>query len=84
MTTERFKVTGMTCDGCVGNITKALKAIHGVSDVNVSLAAGEAAVQFDERLASLDQFKAAVQRTGYGVDGTTATHSHEGKHGCCG
>ena len=42
MQTELLKVTGMNCDGCTGNVTKALRAIAGVSDVKVSLAAGEA------------------------------------------
>jgi len=33
MQTEHLKVTGMTCGGCIGNVTEALKAIAGVSDV---------------------------------------------------
>ena len=44
MQTEHLKVTGMTCGGCTSSVTKALKAIAGVGDVNVSLAAGEATV----------------------------------------
>jgi len=74
----------MTCGGCISNVTKALKAINGVGDVTVSLDAGEATVQFDERLASPEQFKSAVQRAGYGVDATNAAHSQKGKGCCCG
>jgi len=33
---------GMTCGGCIGNATHALKPINGVRHVDVSLAAGEA------------------------------------------
>lgn len=84
MQTELLKITGMTCGGCIGNVTKALKAINGVGDVTVSLAAGKATVQFDERLASPEQFKSAVQRAGYGVDAADAARSREGKRGCCG
>lgn len=84
MRTERLTVTGMNCDGCTGNVTKALRAITGVGDVKVSLAAGEAAVQFDERLASPEQLKSAVRHAGYGVDGTEPAHSHHGKSGCGG
>ncbi len=84
MQTELLKVTGMTCGGCAGNVTTALKEIKGVSDVNVSLAAGEAAVKFDERLTSPAQLKSAVQHAGYGVDAADAAHSHQGKGGCCG
>jgi len=74
----------MTCGGCVSNVTKALKAINGVGDVTVSLDAGEATVQFDERLASPEQLKSAVQRASYGVDDTNAARSHKGRGCCCG
>ncbi len=84
MQTELLKVTGMTCGGCISNVTKALKGVNGVSDVNVSLAAGEATVKYDERLTSPEQLKLAVKDAGYGVGGTIAAHSHKGKSGCCG
>ncbi|MBI4195636.1 MAG: heavy-metal-associated domain-containing protein [Betaproteobacteria bacterium] len=84
MQTQLLKVTGMTCDGCASNVTNALRAITGVSDVKVSLAAGEATVQFDERLTSPQQLKSAVRHAGYGVDGTPPVHSHHGKGGCRG
>ena len=61
MQTETLKVTGMTCGGCTSNVTQALKAITGVGDVTVSLSAGEATVQYDERLTSPDLLKSAVK-----------------------
>ena len=70
MQTEHLKVTGMTCSGCTSTVTHALKAISGVGDVNVSLAAGEATVQYDERRTSPEQLKSAVKGAGYGVDTT--------------
>ena len=84
MQTELLKVTGMTCGGCTSSVTKALKAIAGVGDVKVSLSAGEATVQYDERLTSPDQLKSAVKGAGYGVDATNAAHSRQSKGGCCG
>lgn len=84
MQTELLKVTGMTCGGCTSKVTHALKAIPGVSDVNVSLSAGEATVQYDERLTSPGQLKSAVKGMGYGVDGSAAARSHRSGHGCCG
>jgi len=83
MQTEHLKVTGMTCGGCTSKVTHALTAIHGVGDVVVSLPAGEATVQFDERVTSPDQLKAAVKGAGYGVGVTDAAHRHESKGGCC-
>ncbi|MEQ1934494.1 MAG: heavy-metal-associated domain-containing protein [Fimbriimonadaceae bacterium] len=84
MKTEHLKVTGMTCSGCISSVTQALKAVSGVSDVNVSLAAGEATVQFDERLTSPEQLKSAVKGAGYGVDRPNTTQRHQGKGSCCG
>jgi copper chaperone len=84
MQTELLKVTGMTCSGCTSKVIKVLNGVNGVSDVNVSLAAGEATVKFDERLTSPEQLKSAVQRAGYGVGGANTNHSHQGKGGCCG
>jgi len=84
MQSELLKVTGMTCGGCISNVTKALKAINGVGEVKVSLSAGEAAVQYDERLTSPEQLKSAVKVAGYGVGVSNAAHSNQPKGGCCG
>ena len=84
MQTELLKVTGMTCGGCTSNVTHALKAITGVGDVTVSLSAGEATVQYDERLTSPDQLKSAVKGAGYGVNTTNTAQKPQGKRGCCG
>ena len=84
MQTEHLKVTGMTCGGCTSNVTDALQAIEGVDDVKVSLAAGVATVQYDERLTSPDQLKSAVKGAGYGVDVANFAPSQKTKGGCCG
>lgn len=84
MQTELLKVTGMTCGGCTSNVAHALKAIPGVGDVNVSLADGEATVQYDQRLTSPDQLKSAVKGAGYGVDVSNAARGRKSKGGCCG
>ena len=84
MQTELLKVTGMTCGGCISTITHALKAISGVRDVDVSLSAGEATVEFDERLTSPEKLKSAVKGAGYGVDTPNAAQKPQGKGGCCG
>jgi len=68
MKTEHLIVTGMTCGGCVNSLTQAMKAITGVSDVNILLATGETSVQYDENLASSDQLRLAVENAGYGIE----------------
>lgn len=84
MQTERLNVTGMTCGGCTSKVAHALKGINGVSDVNVSLSAGEATVQYDERLTSPDHLKSAVKGAGYGVNTTDTAQKPRGKGSCCG
>jgi len=83
MQTEILKITGMTCGGCISNVSKALNAVSGVENVSVSLAAGEATVQFDERLSSPDQLRSAVKGAGYGVDATGAAQGRQSKRSCC-
>lgn len=84
MQTELLKITGMTCGGCTSNVTNALKTMPGVGDVKVSLSAGEASVQYDERVTSPDQMKSVVEGAGYGVDIANSVGSHKSKGGCCG
>ena len=83
MQTEIIKVTGMTCGGCTNTITRALVAIDGVHNVNVSLAGGEAKVDFDENMTSPEKLIAAVQEAGYGVNEDIREQKIEGKSGCC-
>jgi copper chaperone len=40
MTTQTYRVTGMTCGHCAGAVTSELKALDGVTDVDVDLVAG--------------------------------------------
>ena len=83
MQTELLKVTGMTCGSCTANVTQALKATAGVGDVKVSLSAGEATVQYDERLTSPDKLKSAVEGAGYEVGVTEPSPNRQTKTGCC-
>jgi Cu+-exporting ATPase len=62
-----FPVTGMTCASCVRRIEKALTKVVGVQEANVNLATEKATVVYDPGTAQPEQFKAAVERAGYGV-----------------
>jgi len=68
MKTEQLIITGMTCEGCVNSLTRALKSVAGVSDVTVLLSTGETSVQYDENLTSPEQLKSAVENAGYGIE----------------
>ena len=84
MQTETLKVTGMTCGGCVDVVTRALVAVDGVHNVNVSLANGEAKVDFDEHMTSIDALALAIEKAGYGVaEMNDDAPKTVGKSGCC-
>jgi copper chaperone len=59
-----LRITGMTCNGCVRHVDKALRAVSGVSTVEVSLAEGQAKVVHDDP-APLSALIAAVHSAGY-------------------
>jgi copper chaperone len=84
MQTEILNLTGMVCGGCVEIVTRALVAVDGVHNVNVSLANSEAKVDFDENMTSIDQLNFAVEEAGYGLAEIKAdVPKTEGKSSCC-
>lgn len=65
MTTTVLKVGGMSCQGCVKNVTQVLTALPGVAKAEVSLEAGEAAVEFDAAVVSRAALLGAVEDAGF-------------------
>ena len=60
-----IKVGGMSCQGCVKNVTGVLMALPGVHSAEVSLEAGEARVVFDATQVALPALKAAIEDAGF-------------------
>ncbi len=60
-----IKVGGMSCQGCVKNVTGVLSALPGVAEVSVSLEAAEAKVRFDPAAVSIVALKSAVEDAGF-------------------
>jgi copper chaperone len=58
------KIKGMSCDHCVMAVTKALKEIHGIKDVQVDLAKGEATFDEEEPV-DMDIVRAQIAKAGY-------------------
>ncbi len=80
-----LKIAGMSCGHCTSKVEQALQAVPGVSHVKISLAAGEAELQYDEQLTSPNQLKAAVEEAGYRVDSADTTQKSQNKSACgCG
>jgi copper chaperone len=65
MSEIRLKITGMTCEHCVRAVTKALKAVPGVTDAEVTLQPGQAIVYGE---AALPELIAAVTTEGYSAE----------------
>jgi Cu+-exporting ATPase len=65
METTELKVDGMTCGSCVASITKALKRVPGVEDVQVDLPSGIARVTGEHAGQQLAAFLAALSDAGY-------------------
>jgi len=58
-------ITGMTCNGCVKHVDQALRAVPGVSAVEVVLAGGHAKVVHDPERSPVSALVAAVEDAGY-------------------
>lgn len=66
MQTTILEVKGMTCGGCVRSVERVLKAIPGVSAVDVTLADGKVRVDFEGAPTPV-QFRQAIEGAGYEV-----------------
>ncbi len=60
-------VDGMTCQGCVKNLTGILQALPGVSNATVSLEEAQAEITYDPQMVQPPQFKAAIEGAGFDV-----------------
>ena len=61
---KTLKIEGMMCAHCVAHVQKALAALDGVSDVNVQLEGGVAAVTLTKDVPD-EQLMNAVKEAGY-------------------
>ena len=60
-----IRVEGMSCQGCVKNLTGVLAALSGVGEVSVSLDEARATVSFDAERISREQLCAAIEDAGF-------------------
>lgn len=60
-----FKITGMTCGGCVFAVRKIITRLPGVSKADVSYEKSRALVTYDPKLVTTAQMIAAIKTLGY-------------------
>lgn len=63
----RLKVGGMSCNHCVGRVTKALEGVDGVTKVKVDLEIGEATVKGKADKINQDALMRSLLKLGYEV-----------------
>ncbi len=62
-----FTVTGMTCQGCVQSVERAVSSLDGVIVARASLEPGVLKIRFDEGRTSTKHLADAVRSAGFGV-----------------
>jgi copper chaperone len=65
MSEVTIKVEGMTCAGCVRNVSKVLKALPGVNGAHVSLERESATVEYDPEQVDAVTMRQAVEDAGF-------------------
>lgn len=63
-----IRIGGMSCQGCVKNITGVLSGMAGVSSVEVSLEAAEGRVAFDSQVVTRDALVNAIEDAGFDAE----------------
>ena len=63
-----IKLGGMSCQGCVKNITDVLTALPGVAAAEVSLEAAEARVVFDPQVVTRAALLGAIEDAGFDAE----------------
>lgn len=63
--TVAVPVEGMICQICAGRVKSALKAVHGVDDVEISLEKRNAVIRYHAGTVSREQLARAINELGY-------------------
>jgi mercuric ion transport protein len=75
-------VKGMTCSSCELHIEGEVKKLPGVSFVRASYDQGSTIVEYDEKKVDKDKIIAAINGTGYKVEGVPSSTLLQGKENC--
>lgn len=77
LTVAQYPVIGMSCASCSAHVDKALRAVGGVKEVNVSLPMNSVKVTFDSQVCTPEDLQCAVERMGFELDITAARPEDE-------
>ncbi|MCE2948383.1 MAG: heavy-metal-associated domain-containing protein [bacterium] len=65
METTRIPVDGMTCQGCVNSLTRALQGTPGVKSATVTLTPAQASIEHDPAIAPADRLRSVIADAGF-------------------
>lgn len=65
----KFQIKGMTCEGCTEHIKHAVAQLPGFIEADANYEDGSANVKFDKSKTKLEEVVAAINETGYTVEG---------------
>lgn len=68
MTTQTFKITGMTCAACSSAVERVTRKMEGVSESNVNLTTALLTITYDEEKVSPEAIIKKVNRAGFGAE----------------
>ena len=63
--TRNIAIEGMTCNYCVKTLTKAIKKVNGIKDVEVDRQNAHATVTFDTTKADIAGIHESIECSGY-------------------
>jgi Cu2+-exporting ATPase len=64
--THKYKITGMTCNGCRSHVEKNLKEVDGVTKVSVNLQKAEATIEMEHHI-EIGEFQEALKGSKYTI-----------------
>ena len=68
MVSKKYKVSGMTCNGCASTVNNIIKMQKGVNSVEVKYPENTAEVSFDESVITEDKIIEVVKMMGYSLN----------------
>ena len=68
MTTQKFKITGMTCAACSSAVERVTRKMEGVSESNVNLTTALLTITYDEDKVTPEAIIKKVDRAGFGAE----------------
>lgn len=72
-----LNITGMTCASCAKAVERSSKKVSGVIESNINFATEELSVSYDEKVSSIKDIIAAVQKSGYGAEEKSKAKNRE-------